>query len=363
MKGVTGGRSHGAKSRRARSRGAVSTSGRRLRALGLVLALASAGAGACADSLPPMTPGGGAGGASATGGAGGTGGMDGGGAAGMGSAGGASETGGAIGGGGRAACESRTQFTMATHEILTVTWPAGAATLEGNGQVHLWGKILFTANGGTLTGSIQACGTDLPATDLNPGIGGGKVAIEVPGAAWDAPTVSRFQIDATQTGWGVGSTVTYGYTALVGFTEAAASWPASYVDIKTTNDFDGDLKPGVTGAPRTGTGYQLPPASALAAVGSGGRADRLYLVDRNSGSVTLTRTSCDEASGTETSVHFDNHVVGCHISGGGECTPAEVKFIDDNRTIYSVTGATAQATTVRDDATCADVRRALPMLP
>lgn len=62
-----------------------------------------------------------------------------------------------------------------------------------------------------------------------------------------------------------------------------------------------------------------------------------------------------------TFMHFDNHMVGCHISGGGECTPAEVKFIDDNRTIYTVASATAEAKTISDAATCADVRNALPM--
>jgi hypothetical protein len=77
--------------------------------------------------------------------------------------------------------------------------------------------------------------------------------------------------------------------------------------------------------------------------------------------MNLTRSRCDEASGTATFMHFDNHVIGCHVSGGNACSPAEVKFIDDNRTIYSVTGATAQTKVVANGATCADVRAALPM--
>jgi hypothetical protein len=41
--------------------------------------------------------------------------------------------------------------------------------------------------------------------------------------------------------------------------------------------------------------------------------------------------------------------------------PSEVNFVDQNRTIYAVTGATAQTKIVADAATCADVRAALPM--
>ena len=78
-------------------------------------------------------------------------------------------------------------------------------------------------------------------------------------------------------------------------------------------------------------------------------------------SAMLTRTSCDEASGPATFMHFDNHVVGCHVSGGGACSSSEVKFIDDNRTVYAVTSGTMATKVVPATATCADVRAAFPM--
>jgi hypothetical protein len=158
--------------------------------------------------------------------------------------------------------------------------------------------------------------------------------------------------------------VSFTYTALVGFSDpngAPATWPASYSDIAMTNDFDGDMHPGVTGVPRSGGGFLLPPTSALGAPSPGPRADKLYLVDRNMASALLTRTSCDDASGISTFMHFDNHLIGCHVSGGAACTPTEVKFIDDNRTTYTVSSATTSATTIQDGATCADVRNKLPM--
>jgi len=40
---------------------------------------------------------------------------------------------------------------------------------------------------------------------------------------------------------------------------------------------------------------------------------------------------------------------------------AEVAFIDTNRAIYDITGATAQTKIIDETATCADVRAALPM--
>jgi hypothetical protein len=60
-------------------------------------------------------------------------------------------------------------------------------------------------------------------------------------------------------------------------------------------------------------------------------------------------------------MHFDNHVVGCHIAGGSNCQPADVSFVDQNRTIYEVTSATAQSKILPDNSTCAAVRAALPM--
>jgi hypothetical protein len=122
-------------------------------------------------------------------------------------------------------------------------------------------------------------------------------------------------------------------------------------------DADGDMNPGLTSIPRSGTGYTLPPTSIAQTT----RVDRLYIVNRNASSPMLTRTACDAASGPAMNVRIDNHVVGCHVMGGSDCMPAEANFVDSNRAIYTITGATAQSRIVADTATCADVRAALPM--
>ena len=91
------------------------------------------------------------------------------------------------------------------------------------------------------------------------------------------------------------------------------------------------------------------------------RADQVYIATRQVTSASLARTACDQASGTATFAHFNNHVVGCHVMGGDDCQPTEVNFIDQNRTIYEITSATARTKIVAETATCADVRAALPM--
>jgi hypothetical protein len=258
------------------------------------------------------------------------------------------------------ACAPRATSVEAAHLIANVTWPAGIASMGGTGQVHIWGKLTFTANGNTLDGTLQACGIVLPPTTLTALAGGMMLQIEVPDAAWDAPSMQRFQVDGTQSGWNVGSTLSFSYAALIGLTLAApttAPWPSSYADITMTNDAEGDGKVGLTAIPRGDSGFTLPPTSILQT----SRVDEVYIVTRQVTAAMLTRATCDRACGSATFAHFNNHVVGCHVMGGADCTSNEINFVDTNRTIYEVTSATAETQVIADTATCADVRAALPM--
>jgi len=281
------------------------------------------------------------------------------GAAGATGAAGTTGTAGTTGAGG-GECAPRATYTEASHLIVNVTWPAGTASMKGSGQLHIWGKAVFTATGNTLSGTLQACGIVLPPTTLTALGGGGMIQIEVPTDAWDAPTMPHFQVDGMQSGPNIGDTLSYGYAALVGFTMAdgaTAPWPSSYTGITMTNDAEGDMNAGLTALPRSGGGYTLPPTSILQT----SRADKLYIVVRQVTAAMLTRTACDATSGSATFTYLNNHVVGCHVMGGVDCMPNDVNFIDQNRTIYEITGATAQTKIIAETATCADVRAALPM--
>ena len=125
-----------------------------------------------------------------------------------------------------------------------------------------------------------------------------------------------------------------------------------------TNDAEGDTKAGLTAVPRSGGGYTLPPTS----IAQTSRADELYIVVRQ---VTVgdvdpngVRRGRRAARPSRTSTTTSS------VATSAEATiarRAEIYFIDQNRTIYELTGATAETKLVAETATCADVRAALPM--
>jgi hypothetical protein len=327
------------------------------RAGAVALATFFVAAGCGGDAGPTSTggaPGQNTGGAQASGGGTGTGGAP---------TGGAGMTGGAgTGGNGEVTggCPDRRNYTEAAHAVLEVTWPAGAGSLAGRGEAHIWTKTALTVNGNAISGQLQICGSVLPATMLAASLGNASILMDIPDAAWDAPSMATYLVTGTQTGVGIGASLSESYVVLTGFEmpdAATAAWPASYSAITMTRDPDGDALPGLTAIPRKGGAYILPPTSAVgAALGLG--ADKVSLISRSVVSHQVTRTSCDEAAGTATFKHFDNHIVGCHLSAGAACAPADVMFLDDNRPIYTVESATVKAKVVADAATCAEIRAA-----
>jgi hypothetical protein len=343
--------------------------------LAAIAALAWAAAG-CGSGSNAEVGGGGAGGAPGNPDGGGAAGTNGGGAAGTpggaaGTPGGAAGSTGAAGsagtggassggtGGSAGGCPALAAFSQAEHIVMNVTWPNTIGTTGGTGQVHVWAKTTFTASGNDLVGTSQACGSLLPPTGLNLLAGGGSVLIQIPDATWDLPSMPRFQFTATQTGWSAGSTINYTSTALIGLTltnPATDAWPGT---ITTAVDADSDTKTGYTAVPAATGGRVLPPTSLNT---TANRADRVYLATRNVFMVTATRNACDHAAGPVTVVHFDSHVVGCHVSGGADCTTAQSNFVDQNRTIYAAGTSTIELKVVPAAATCADVRAALPMM-
>jgi hypothetical protein len=107
--------------------------------------------------------------------------------------------------------------------------------------------------------------------------------------------------------------------------------------------------------------YTYPPVNALGSA----VADRVDVVSRNEMALNGTWKSCTDLAGTADVKLFDNHVVGCHVSGGSECTTGSTQsqagFLDSNRTIYAVgNGVTFAGKALSSTATCADVLTALP---
>lgn len=261
-------------------------------------------------------------------------------------------------------CAARTSWTEALHYTLQVTWPSTTAGAAGEGKIDIWSRVKFTADGTALEVGLHACGSVLPETNLTAlgqiATGGEKVLIEVPEAVWDAPSIPTTMATGTHSGFDAGSDFEFSYVSLLGVTmsDPMGEWPESGADLETF-DLEEDGPAGYTAKPRAGGGYVLPP-TAVGLGGSADSADQVYLVSRQAMTLTGTRSSCDEHSGTAMVTAFDNHVVGCHIEGGDECSADQADFVDQNRMRYMVTSGTYEAKVVPDDASCGDVRAALP---
>ena len=311
-----------------------------------------AGGGGAQSGAGGSSPQGGSGGAGGSGGSAADGGSGGDGSGGDGSGGDGSGQGGS--------CEG--EFTTASHVVISVQWEATTATKGESGTIHLWTKSHFNRTGNSATVESTSCGTILPAitpsTGANFFIGSKKILPEIPDAAWDAAGMPKFTGTAT---WSdAGHTIDPGVALLgLSLSDPESAWPAEGADITTTLDHDGDGKAGITANSTDDATYQAAPTKLAF---NPPRADKIYLAIRNSMTLSSNETGCpDETTGTVAVKAFDNHVIGCHVNGGDECTDAEAKFVDDNRTVYEVTSATFRSTIISDSATCADVRAALPV--
>ena len=314
--------------------------------------------------------GGGPGGAGLGGGSGGAGGADlgSGGAAAGGQGGAMAQTPDALPGDASGASEPcGAQTTFALLLSIDVSWAGTAATMGGSGKVHIWNKAALEANGNALSGLVTACGTILPETPLTGlgriAAGGGKILIEVPVAVWDAPTMPRYPLTGTRSAAGLGGTVQIELFAPLGFErpDPRGPWPDSYTGLRGfLKDVDGDGNFGYTALPRPAGGYVLPP-TALGLGGLAPAAEKIFLVSRNLVQLSGTRSACDAFAGTATVPAFDSHVVGCSLRGGGACNDGQIDFVDQNRMKYLPKGATFTARSVAANATCDEVRRALPL--
>jgi len=253
-----------------------------------------------------------------------------------------------------------TDYTVATHIVMNVTWPktTGPFGVEvvpaGSGVVHLWSRSNFEEDGNSAVIRSKSCGSVLPAITTSDIAGNEKLMPEIPNASWDKPSMPEFTGSSTKTG---NSVVASTGVALVGLTmtNPTATWPTRTGIMGV--DHDSDTFPGLAAIPKTTDGYSAVPLD----INRSKRADRVDLAIRTVMTLSSTVEGCPENySGTANVSKFENHIIGCHVKGGGECNDTQKKFVDDNRTVYTVKSATFTSKRISDDASCADVRAALP---
>ncbi len=248
--------------------------------------------------------------------------------------------------------------TEGVHLMLNVTWKGTLAINAGSGVAHLWTKSVFTTDAaGKRTAQQTPCGSMIPDIMTTAIAGSTKIQPEFLPAVWAGTKMPVFTVTGKVSGYNIGDTVAMDPIAVIVGTTLAdpgGAWPSP--GALTGVDHDGDGHLGISATPKTGGGYSQPPVD----LSMGSRADLLYIASRTTSAISGKRTTCDMATGTATVTTFDNHVIGCHIAGGAECTAAQQKFVDDNRTVFAIGTSTFEAKTLADGASCADIRAALP---
>ena len=253
--------------------------------------------------------------------------------------------------------------TFAVKLAIGVSWPAGLIQ-SGSGTSNIWARWTVTQSADQLTGTWQPCGFDLPPFSLSPAVANEPYQLLVPSTLFDhvpaylpATAVSATSASAFK----LGQPITLPSFALqVGVALAnpmTDAWPSAATLAGMNVDMDGDGKAGVTSNYNNMSPYLYPRADAL--VVGGQRSDRAYTAVRFGLSASLSLTSCTDLLGNASFSNFDTHIMGCRISGGGDCSTMQRDTIDSGRPGYSVDSATFHAVKVAASATCTDVRNTL----
>ena len=241
-----------------------------------------------------------------------------------------------------------------------MSWEQSLGVEGGSGQLIVWTKSRLSFAGNEVTGEVSPCGSIVPPIQAKQALGGMKIQPVIPDALWDSGLVPTTTAHGTVSGSGPGATIRMDPTGAILGVELddpiGDPWPESWSGLETV-DADGSGQPGVTAYPAEGDGFAPPPLDVFP---DGPKAEALYLATRPVIELQGTRESCTSASGSAIVHAFDNHVVGCKVAGGGQCNPSQIDFVDNNRTKYVIQGASYQMVQVADDATCAEVRAALP---
>ena len=262
--------------------------------------------------------------------------------------------------GGAQSCPVQASGTSGNRIVATISWPETLGVEAGTGQLVIWTKADLKFDGTSVTGEVTPCGSIVPPLQTKAAVGGHKVQPIIPDALWDMPGLPKTAAKGTISGFDPGATIQMEpASALLGAEMGDAAndeWPLSWSGL-TTTDPDGDGKPGITAAPNTTDGFSAPP---LGIFPDSPKAQQLFLATRSVIELQGKRDTCTTASGKAVIHKFDNHVVGCSSTAGGDCSASETDFVDTNRVVYKIESATYEMAQVPTGASCADVRAALP---
>lgn len=254
-----------------------------------------------------------------------------------------------------ASCELPTTYTRATRSTLELSWPETIALTAGKGTFVTWGKVTYTKRSdGSLEIESHPCGSRLPVATLSELVGGLKSVAQVPLAAFDSPSMPTTRRTIMPR---ADRSLTFRASTPLGtmLSDPDAEWPSPAMLVPF--DHDGDGSPGVTSLPIEGPEYGKIPTS----IAQLEFLDRLYLAIRFRLQVSVTPACSGTAMGTIEPLSLDSTVIGCHVEDRDDCDETELRFIQDGRINYTLgKSGTWTEVEVPQDASCADVRAALP---
>ncbi|MBN1655662.1 MAG: hypothetical protein JXA30_17995 [Deltaproteobacteria bacterium] len=251
--------------------------------------------------------------------------------------------------------------TYALKVTVSVTWPDRDLTESGSGTYYSWSKLQATHSGDDVTGTLIECGKNAPAVASS--VLPENYKINYLNAIFDhSPSyLPGASISASLNGDSPGATFSMNRTALwMGTTMSDPindSWPSSASGL-TQNDMDGDGKPGVSAVYLNSGSYDYPPTRDWIPLNE---ADSVYLAARVVFSLNGTLTSCTQSSGSASVTQTNTHIFGCNYAGSSQdCDASAGSFLDNNQGVFQPGNATYTLVKIDDEATCADVRAALP---
>ncbi|HEX6244151.1 MAG TPA: hypothetical protein VFZ61_24715 [Polyangiales bacterium] len=270
----------------------------------------------------------------------------------------AAETGASVCNAGACATRCDLTGTFALRLSLEASWSSTGALVSGNGEFVFWARLRLTQSGNMLTGTLAPCGEAVPdfrAINLVE-----RYGVSVPDAMFDRGAgLPALPASATLTDSFPGGRFALERTAIV--MGAALSdpingaWPSA--NAIAARDSDADGKPGITLPYKTSGSYFYPPADNLGVT----RVQAGYIATRVAFGLSGALDTCNSSSGTVSAQSIDARSLGCRtVADLRDCNAIEANHLDENTPRYQVGQARYKLHRIADNATCANVRSALP---
>jgi hypothetical protein len=218
----------------------------------------------------------------------------------------------------------------------------------------MWSMVTYTrSSAGTLELEARPCGALTPVATTTAVAGGLKSSNQVPFSAFESPNMPVERATATQR---EDRSLSFAIGMLLGamLPDPDGAWPSAANLVAF--DHDGDGSPGLTAIPLEGPEYVVPPTS----IAQTEFIDRVYIATRARLQVSITPACSGTANGTVEPLDSHFSIIGCHVKGRDDCNASERRFITNSLRYVQGASGTWTEVEVPPDASCADVRAALP---